>query len=41
VYVFLTYVIQVGITLASGLIGLALPSVEADEPKVEDGAPAA
>jgi uncharacterized protein (TIRG00374 family) len=41
VYVFLTYVIQVGITLGAGLIGLTLRPVEADDPKVEEGAPAA
>jgi uncharacterized protein (TIRG00374 family) len=41
VYVFLTYVVQVGITLTAGLIGLSLRPAEADAPKVEDGAPAA
>ena len=40
VYVFLTYVLQVGITLASGLVGLALRPAEVEEPKVADGAPA-
>ncbi len=40
VYVFLTYVIQVGLTLASGLVGLALRPAELEEPKVADGAPA-
>jgi uncharacterized membrane protein YbhN (UPF0104 family) len=41
VYVFLTYVIQVGITLVAGLVGLVLRPVEIAEPKVEEGAPVA
>jgi uncharacterized membrane protein YbhN (UPF0104 family) len=51
VYVFLTYVIQVSITLGAGVIGLGLRPVEAEEPKrdeakvqepkVEGSAPAA